>query len=68
MEWIPGRRYKIWTTRGTIEAEIVDERCAIFAAEYKRQRWHNRYGKIEIGRKFDGGVVQGIRLNENVVH
>lgn len=54
------KRYYIITSRGHIEAHVVQPNVAIFASDYRKQRWHDRTDCLYVGGQFDGGEVLSI--------
>ena len=61
-----GKSYDIRTTKGWIEAQVVQENVAIYASDYGPERWHERFPLtgLQIGGILDRGEILSIRERE----
>lgn len=57
--------YIIKTTRGMLEG-IKAGKGVILAADYRYQRFHEKFTDIKVGAKLDGGIVLSIEKREEV--
>jgi len=63
--WILNRRYNIFTTKGRIEAHVVQENVAIMASDYRNKRWHQRLTYVRVGGKVHGATITRIEERDD---
>lgn len=56
-----GQSYDILTSRGRVEAQVVQPNVAIFASDYNYVRWHGRLTDVYVGGQLDDGAVLEIK-------